>query len=93
MSAAECLDAGLALEVVTDDALLTHVLEKASILAALPASSLQTTKSLIVAPLKSQLKASAAAENAKLAELTGSSANREAISAFREKRAPDFANL
>jgi enoyl-CoA hydratase/carnithine racemase len=93
MTAEECRDAGLALDVLPDDALLDHVLAKAAVLAALPGSSLKTTKALITAPLKAQLKASVAAENLKLAELAGSPANREAVTAFREKRDPDFAGL
>lgn len=93
MSAAECEEAGLVLGVRPDDELLDFVLEKAAVLAALPTSSLQATKSLIMGPLKAQLKASAAAENQKLAELTGSPANREAVTAFREKRPADFSRL
>jgi len=93
MSAAECLEAGLALEVIADDDLLDHVLAKAAVLAALPSSSLQATKSLIMSPIRDQFKQSAALENAKLVELTGSTANREAVAAFREKRPPDFSSV
>jgi enoyl-CoA hydratase/carnithine racemase len=93
LDAEACLDAGLALEVVDDDTLLAHTLDRAQTLARLPLSSLEATKSLIMAPLKDQLKASASAENAKLAELAGGPANREAISAFRDKRTPDFSAL
>jgi enoyl-CoA hydratase/carnithine racemase len=93
MDADACLAAGLALEVIEDDALLAHTMDKARILASLPLSSLEATKSLIMAPLKNQLKASAAAENAMLVKLTGSPANREAVGAFRDKRAADFSSL
>lgn len=93
MSAAQCREAGLALDVLPDAELLDHVMAKAAVLAALPSSSLQTTKSLIMMPLKDQLKASAAIENEKLAELAGSPANLEALEAFREKREPDFRRL
>ena len=39
------------------------------------------------------LKAAFIRENEGLAELTGGAANREALSAFREKRDPDFSGL
>ena len=43
--------------------------------------------------IRDQLKASAREENQKLAALVGTAANREALNAFREKRAPDFSKL
>ena len=61
--------------------------------ARLPLASLKTTKALIMAPLRAQLKASIAAENAGLAQLRGSAANLEAVAAFREKRTPDFSGM
>jgi len=48
------------------------------------------TKSLIMDPVKSQMKESIKNENAGLDELRGSPANLEAINAFREKREPNF---
>jgi enoyl-CoA hydratase/carnithine racemase len=93
LTATEAVEAGLALEVVDDDGLLDHVLGKARILAALPSSSLQATKSLIMAPVREQLKNSAMEENRVLASLVGTPANREALAAFVEKRAPDFSAL
>ena len=93
MSADECVAAGLALEAVAPDALLPHVMDRAGTLARLPLASLKTTKALIMAPLRAQLKASIAAENAGLAQLRGSAANLEAVAAFREKRTPDFSGM
>jgi enoyl-CoA hydratase/carnithine racemase len=93
MSAAECKDAGLALEVVPDAMLMTRVREQAAKLAALPLASLVQTKALIMDPLRPQLRESAQAENAGLAALLGGPANREALAAFREKRAADFSGL
>lgn len=93
MSAQECKDAGLAMEVLPLEALLPRVREQAGKLAALPLASLMQTKQLIMDPLRPQLRASAKAENAGLAALVGGPANREALAAFREKRAPDFSGM
>ena len=94
MSAAQCKDAGLALEVFPDDGFMAAVGEKAAYLAGLPPESLAVAKRLIVdAEERERLKAVIAAENAALAKLSGGPANREAVAAFREKRAADFSNL
>lgn len=93
MSARECLAADLVLEVVADEALMPRVLEQAGKLAALPLASLETTKKLIMDPLREQMRASAKAENAGLAAMIGGPANREALAAFREKREPDFTGI
>jgi hypothetical protein len=81
------------MEVVQLEALLPRVHEQARKLAALPLTSLIQTKQLIMDPLRPQLRASAKAENAGLAALVGGPANREALAAFHEKRAPDFTGL
>jgi hypothetical protein len=73
--------------------LMSRVREQAAKLAALPLASLIQTKSLIMDPLRPQLRESAQAENAGLAALLGGPANREALAAFREKRAADFSGL
>jgi enoyl-CoA hydratase/carnithine racemase len=93
MSAAECLEAGLVMEVVPDAELMPRVMEQAGKLALLPLASLETTKKLIMDPIRDQLRASARAENEGLAALVGRAANREALAAFREKREPDFTDL
>jgi enoyl-CoA hydratase/carnithine racemase len=93
MSARECLEAGLAVEVTPADGLMPRVMEQAQKLAALPLASLMKTKQLMLDPLRPQLRAAAAAENAGLAALVGGPANREALAAFREKRQPDFSGL
>jgi enoyl-CoA hydratase/carnithine racemase len=93
MSAAQCVEAGLALELLEAEQLMPRVLDQAEKLARLPLVSLQTTKKLLLDPIREQLRASIAAENAGLAELAGGAANREALRAFREKREPDFSAL
>ncbi len=93
MSAAECVEAGLPLKVCEDDGLMPRVLEQAGKLAALPAASLETTKKLMLDPLREQMRASIKAENAGLAALVGGPANREALAAFGEKRDPDFSGI
>ena len=94
MSAAQCKDAGLALEVFPDDGFMAAVGVKAAHLAGLPPESLAAAKRLIVdAGERERLKAVIAAENAALAKLSGGPANREAVAAFREKRPADFSNL
>ena len=93
MTADECVEAGLALEVVPADELLAKVKAKAEILAALPMASLVKTKSLLMDPVREKLKEGVKAENAGLAKLRGGAANQEALAAFREKRDPDFSGL
>ena len=93
MDASECLSAGLAMEVVPRDQLLDRTLDRARVLAALPLASLVQTKALIMEPLKPQLRAVADRENAALNSMVGQPANREALNAFREKRAPNFSGL
>jgi len=90
MSGEECERTGLVLKAVPLAELMAVVMAHANKLADLPLASLVTTKRLIMEPLKPQLRASIAAENRGLAELVGGPANREALAAFREKRAPDF---
>ena len=94
LSAAQCKDAGLALDVFPDDGFMDAVGEKAGHLAALPPESLVAAKRLIVDTAeRERLKTVIAAENAALAKLSGGPANREAVAAFREKRQADFSNL
>ena len=94
LSAAQCKEAGVALDVFPDDGFMDAVGEKAGHLAALPPESLVAAKRLIVdAAERERLKKVIAAENAALAKLSGGPANREAVAAFREKRQADFSNL
>lgn len=93
LDANACLEAGLAMEVVPSDQLMSRTHEQADKLAKLPLASLLKTKQLIMDPLREQMKASVIAENDGLAELRGGPANKEAVTAFLEKRDPDFAGI
>ncbi len=93
MDAEQCVEAGLALQAIPLQELMPAVLERAATLAALPSASLQMTKSLVRGALREELKAAVRAENAGLGQLGGGPANKEALAAFREKRAADFTGL
>ena len=93
MSAEQCKDMGLVLDVFPDDVFAEEVHQRAAKLAALPPGSLAAAKRLINGPEIGRLKAVIDAENAELAELSGGPANLEAVTAFREKRPPDFSTL
>jgi enoyl-CoA hydratase/carnithine racemase len=92
-TARECLDMGLALEVIPDEKLMQVVYEKAGKLAALPLASLIQTKKLMVAPHVEAMKSAVYEEAVGLADLAGGPANVEAIKAFLDKRDPDFSNI
>lgn len=92
-SAADCAAMGLAFAVVPGDELMSYAGEKAETLAALPLASLIQTKALLTEPHRAAMKAAVAAEAQGLAKLAGGPANREALSAFMEKRDPVFKGL
>ena len=93
MSGPECAEAGLAMMSVPLDQLLNTVNTKAQTLAKLPIASLIQTKKLIIDPHREQIKAVFKEENKALAKLVGGPANKEALSAFVEKREPNFSGL
>ena len=67
---------------------------KRKIISALsPLQSVMQTKELIIGPQREAMKAAVIAENEGLARLTGGPANIEAMTAFMEKREPDFSTL
>lgn len=89
----QCREMGLVLSVHEPDELLDVAMAHALRLAKLPLVSLVETKALIVAPHLDAIVAARAAEDAAFARLLGGPANREALSAFAEKREPDFSDL
>lgn len=93
LTAEQCVAQGVALEAVPADTLMDHVMQRAQTLAALPLASLMMTKRLMLEPLREEMRAAIKQENAGLASLVGGPANKEALAAFAEKRAPDFSGV
>jgi enoyl-CoA hydratase/carnithine racemase len=93
VSAAEAVNLGLAWRVYPDERLLVEVLNYADQIAAMPVAALVENKKLLLeARLPAIVEARKREEDA-LARVVGSPANVEAISAFMQKRAPDFTGL
>ncbi|MDH4171864.1 MAG: enoyl-CoA hydratase-related protein [Acidimicrobiia bacterium] len=90
LSAEECKEMGLAYRLCQPDELMDVTLAHARILAAKPISSLMACKRTIVEPLRDTMRAAHHRENEAFAVLIGSPANIEAVTAFAEKRPPNF---
>jgi enoyl-CoA hydratase/carnithine racemase len=93
LSADECRELGLVFRVCAPEELLETTMAHARILAAKPISSLRATKRLMTAHHLDAIAAARDGENSAFQELMQGPANREALAAFAEKRAPDFTNL
>jgi enoyl-CoA hydratase/carnithine racemase len=87
-SAAEVVASGLAQQVVAPDALMRTVREFASRYEQCPLQSLKATKALMLAAHLPHIRAAREAENAKMRNLLGTPANKQALSDFasRERR-------
>lgn len=92
-SAEHAREVGLVNEVVEDDAVLDKALEKARRLAAQPPKSLRITKSLMKHPTQEQVQSIMEYEVEQFMALLEAEEAREAISAFVEKRKPDFSKF
>ncbi len=90
VSAAECLEMGLVFKVCEPDELMATAMSHAEVLASRPISSLIASKRTIVEPIRAALHEAHERENAEFAVLMGSPANIEAMTAFAEKRPPNF---
>jgi enoyl-CoA hydratase/carnithine racemase len=90
ISAEECLDAGLAWKVCDADALMAETMSAARVLADKPLASLLECKRVIAAASRGPIAEARARENEAFRRLMGQPANVEALSAFAERRAPDF---
>ncbi len=84
---------GLAAATFPDDELLDRTLERASEIAAQPRAALRSTKQQLLDARAEALTAARGREVPATAQRIGSSANIEAIRAFREKRPADFTGL
>jgi enoyl-CoA hydratase/carnithine racemase len=83
-------DLGLVTRVVPDQNLLAIAAETARKLAAKPAGALQASKRLMKQPFREQIAAAMKAENAEFSIQVRSNDAKEALTAFLEKRPPDF---
>src|ERR1700757_4163659 len=82
---------GLVTQIVPDAHLLATATEAAQTLAEKPADALRACKRLMRRSVRDQLRQAAKAENEGFSVRVRSAETKEAISAFFEKRAPDFA--
>lgn len=92
-NADQCVEMGLAWKKTSAANLISEVETLARQIATMPLASLITTKKLLLAPRMAAIKAARKNEVAAFEVLRGAPANREAIQAFKEKRAADFTNL
>jgi enoyl-CoA hydratase/carnithine racemase len=93
MTAADAVEVGLALRAIAPERLLDESLELAHRIAKMPVASLVASKRLVLAARLDAIRAARAREDEEFARLLGAPANLEAITAFLEKREPDFTKL
>ena len=88
-----CKEMGLAFRVTSPEQLMAETMRHAEILASKPINSLVEAKHTIVAPLKADLYAARDRENDAFKVLLGGPANVEALTAFAERREPDYTQV
>jgi enoyl-CoA hydratase/carnithine racemase len=93
ITADEAVEFGLALRAVEPDALMRETMELARRIAKMPVASLSATKRVVVESRIDAVRAARAREDRAFTGMIGRPANMEAISAFLEKREPDFSRL
>ncbi len=93
LSAQQCFEMGLVYKICADSELMDTCMEHAQVLAAKPISSLVASKKVVMDPIRDQIYAARKREDKAFAELMGKPANMEALTAFAEKRDPNFSNL
>jgi enoyl-CoA hydratase/carnithine racemase len=86
VDAQEALRMGLVWKVCEPPDLLAEARRHAEILAARPISSLMAVKNTIIEPIRPEIAAASARENAYFAELLGTRANAEALADFTRRR-------
>lgn len=91
VDAAEAREAGLVTEVVAPEALVDRAVALGNEVAALPGETIARVKRLLIEnAVEGDLKTVLQRENVALAQARASAEHREAVTAFLEKRAPDF---
>ena len=93
ITADEAVECGLALRSVEPDVLMTETMELARRIAKMPVASLSATKRIVVESRIDAVRAARAREDKAFTGMIGKPANMEAITAFLEKRDPDFSRL
>jgi enoyl-CoA hydratase/carnithine racemase len=88
--AGRAVELGLVTEVVFDVDVLARAIETARKLASKPAAALQASKRLMKQPFREQVTAAMKAENEEFSAQVRSDDAKEALTAFLEKRKPDF---
>ena len=83
-------DLGLVTEVTSDKDVLAKATETARKLAGKPAAALQASKRLMKLPFREQIEVAMKAENEEFSVQVRSEDAKEALTAFLEKRKPDF---
>ncbi len=90
IDAARALDLGLCARALPDDEVLAATMEKAREIAQWPVSSLRAIKQTLQATHKGAIEAARQIEDELMMKLAGSPENIEAVTAFMQKRKPDF---
>jgi enoyl-CoA hydratase/carnithine racemase len=93
ITADEAVEYGLALRAVEPGALMHDTMDLARRIAKMPVASLRATKRVVVAGRIDAIRAARAREDRVFTQMIGQPANMEAITAFLEKRDPDFSHL
>jgi len=93
VTAQKAFDVGIATAVIDDEMILDHARAKAREIAQWPVRSLQETKRCMKAPHAQSLVSAGELEQQGMMRLAGSPENIEAVTAFLEKRAPDFSKF
>jgi enoyl-CoA hydratase/carnithine racemase len=86
VSAEEALQMGLVWRVCEPDELMAQARSHAEVLASRPIASLQAVKATMVAPIRAEIDAARARENAWFVELMGAQANAEALADFNRPK-------
>ena len=90
MDAQQCKEAGLALEVVSDDEVMAETMRRAQALATFPSHAIIEAKNLMRATSRGPMKDTNHAEMGTFRDLLKHPALGEGIAAIKERRAPDF---